>query len=66
MSQLQSNKSYKEKNKITTLNILLPISLKNRFKAACAIRGEQFSIVLRNYIARYVKKVEVANTHQSK
>jgi len=66
MSQLKSNKSYKGKNKITTLNILLPISLKNRFKAACAIRGEQFSIVLRKHIMRYANRVEANNIYHSK
>ncbi len=38
------------------MNMLVPRELHDRFKAACAARGERMTDVLLEYIDEYVKK----------
>lgn len=55
-NHIKNNKNYRENNRISNLYILIPKSLKKKFKETCLDNDTNPSEVVRTYIKKYISR----------
>lgn len=61
LTQLTELQTMPEEDKIISLRIFMPESLKNSFKAVCAKQGKNMSEVVNDFAKGYVNEFESSN-----
>ncbi len=61
LTQLAELQTMPEEDKVISLRIFMPESLKNSFKAVCAKQGKNMSEVVNDFAKGYVNEFESSN-----